>query len=73
MSQPESTGTQSGNTEAACVPLERVALSGAQSVLSTPSSSAAGEQPGPEQPGAPSLAPVWSRYIDSRLKQFCSR
>jgi hypothetical protein len=21
----------------------------------------------------PTLSPVWSRYIDSRLKQFCSR
>jgi len=23
--------------------------------------------------GAPAMAPVWSRYIDSRLKQFCTR
>ena len=22
---------------------------------------------------APAIAPVWSRYIDSRLKQFCTR
>jgi hypothetical protein len=73
MSHSESTGTQSGNREAASVPLEQAVLSGAQSVLLTPSSSAPGDQPGPAQPGVPLLTPVWSRYIDSRLKQFCSR
>jgi len=29
-----------------------------------------------DEPGggdAPALPPVWARYIDSRLKQFCTR
>jgi len=29
-----------------------------------------------DEPGgsdAPALPPVWTRYIDSRLKQFCTR
>jgi hypothetical protein len=28
---------------------------------------------GPEAPNAPAPPPVWTRYIDSRLKQFCTR
>ena len=26
-----------------------------------------------KQPEAPAPPPVWTRYIDSRLKQFCTR
>ena len=28
---------------------------------------------GPEAPSAPAPRPEWTRYIDSRLKQFCTR
>ena len=26
-----------------------------------------------KRPDSPATAPVWTRYIDSRLKQFCTR
>ena len=40
----------------------------------TPASSAwAQTVSGDKRPDAPQPPPVWTRYIDSRLKQFCAR
>jgi len=72
MSQPEMASTESGNAEAVTVPAKPVDPSDVQTVLSASSSRATGGQP-QGQAGSPSLPPVWSRYIDSRLKQFCTR
>jgi hypothetical protein len=32
-----------------------------------------GKPASPKRPDSPAPPPVWTRYIDSRLKQFCTR
>ena len=76
MNQPESVGMESGKAAVAKVPVVPLESSGIQGVLSASRSSDAGVEPGEGREVAASdlpLPPVWSRYIDSRLKQFCTR
>ncbi len=43
-----------------------------QAAPSVPTNTAATHKPA-ARPQSPSATPVWSRYVDSRLKQFCLR
>ena len=66
MSQTETTGADSGNTDApkGIVPEE---VSDERHLSASSSDETA------ERTGSSPLPRVWSRYIDSRLKQFCTR
>jgi hypothetical protein len=57
-------GTVKANMAAPEVTLESAAVWG---TTATSASAAA------KRPDSPAPPPVWTRYIDSRLKQFCTR
>ena len=56
-------GTVKANVAAPEVTLESAAVWG--TTTSAPAAS--------KRPDSPAPPPVWTRYIDSRLKQFCTR
>jgi hypothetical protein len=67
--QRETPATKSGSSKAHLAAPE-VTLESA-SVWAGKSADTAGRAKGPESPVT--APPVWTRYIDSRLKQFCTR
>jgi len=53
---------------------QQTTVSSPPKVIALPGSQASDSWGKPEKrPDAPPPPPVWTRYIDSRLKQFCAR
>ena len=65
--QRETSANKSGTEKANLSAAPEVTLESA-TVWGKPAATAAAK--GPDVPAPP---PVWTRYIDSRLKQFCTR
>ena len=66
MQQTIATTSDAGNAKAAAKP-EFMLTAGALTSDGSP------PQPLEKDAAAPVPPPVWARYIDSRLKQFCTR